>query len=270
VTSRKPGNVHRFADLPDLHFADFLKSAAAIATPLDRVVASGVGRTVFEAIEATRRVVATNTNLGIVLLLAPLAAVPLDTDLAAGVETVLAASTVEDAKWVYRAIRLAEPGGLGKVPEQDVCDEPTVTLRDAMALAADRDLVARQYANGFREVLALGLAPLCRSLDAGKPLETAIIASYLSLLAHHPDSLVARKHGIAAARAVCDRAARLLAAGWPDYAGAKEDCDDFDAWLRQPGHRYNPGTSADLVTAALFAALRDGKIELPFAPSFAG
>ncbi len=104
------------------------------------------------AIEATRQVVATNTNLGMVLLLAPLAAVPHGTSLESGVEAVLDATTVADARAVYRAIRLAQPGGMGSVPEQDIAEEPTLPLRAVMAMAADRDLVARQYANGFREV----------------------------------------------------------------------------------------------------------------------
>jgi triphosphoribosyl-dephospho-CoA synthase len=262
VTARKPGNVHRFADLPGLPFSDFLLSATAIAEPLDRAATAGIGRAVFEAIEATRRVVSTNTNLGIVLLLAPLAAVSMNVDLQDGIEAVLAATTVEDARWVYRAIRLAEPGGLGDVPAQDVKDEPTVTLREAMAMAADRDLIARQYADGYRAVFDDALPPLRRTLTEGWPLDTAIVTGYLHVLARHPDSLVVRKHGPAVARLVSDGAAQLLDARWPEALDSESRCQEFDAWLRQPSHRFNPGTSADLVTAALFAALRDGTMQL--------
>jgi triphosphoribosyl-dephospho-CoA synthase len=270
VTARKPGNVHRFADLPDLRFSDFLYSATAIAEPLDRSATAGIGRAVFEAIVATRQIVSTNTNLGIVLLLAPLAAISTDVALQEGVEAVLAATTVDDAKWAYRAIRLADPGGLGDVPEQDVNDEPTVSLREAMALAADRDLIARQYADGYRAVFDDGLPALRSALRAGQPLETAIIASYLNVLVHHHDSLVVRKHGMAAARSVSDWASELLDAGWPDSDDSQRRCQAFDAWLRQPGRRFNPGTSADLVTAALFAALREGTIGLPAVGGFSG
>ncbi len=219
---------------------------------------------------ATRRVVSTNTNLGIVLLLAPLAVVPMNVDLQDRIEAVLAATTVDDARWVYRAIRLAEPGGLGDVPEQDVKDEPTVTLREAMALAADRDLIARQYADGFRAVFDDALPALRNALAAGQPLEIAIITGYLNILAHHPDSLVVRKHGSAAARSISDRAAELLDAGWPNCEDAQRRCQAFDAWLRQPSDRLNPGTSADLIAAALFAALRDGTISLPAVGCFSG
>jgi triphosphoribosyl-dephospho-CoA synthase len=266
VAAPKPGNVHRFADFPDLHLTDFLLSATAIAEALDQARVHGVGRAVSGAIESTRRIVTTNTNLGIVLLLAPLAAVPESSALAGGVEAVLAATTVEDAREVYRAIRLAQPGGLGDVPDQDIAREPTVTLRAAMTLATDRDLIARQYANGFHEVLNEAVPAFYESLRADRPLETAIVAAYLHILAHHPDSLIARKHGMAVASDVSRRAAGILRAGWPEGEEARRLCADFDEWLRQPSHRFNPGTTADLITAALYAAFREGKIELPLAP----
>ena len=269
VTARKPGNVHRHADLPGLHFVDFLLSAMAIAEPLDQAGTTGVGRAVLVAIEATRRLVSTNTNLGIVLLLAPLAAVPKTIDLADGIEDVLAATTVNDAQLVYRAIRLAQPGGLGEVSDQDVAHEPTITLRAVMAMAAERDLIARQYANGFREVLGEALHALRESLNAGWPLETAIVSTYLGLLARHPDSLIARKYGIGRANEVSTRAAELVGGGWPDCEHAWDRLGAFDSWLRQPANRFNPGTTADLVTAALYAALRDGTIKCPFTSSFA-
>jgi triphosphoribosyl-dephospho-CoA synthase len=260
VTVRKPGNVHRSADLAGLRYVDFVSSAAAIAGPLDRAVSEGVGAAVLAAIQATRRVVSTNTNLGIVLLLAPLAAVPRGIYLAGGLAQVLAETTVADACQVYRAIRLAQPGGLGEVAEQDVSGDPTITLREAMALGAQRDTIALQYTNGFREVLSEGLPMLREQLQTGVPLETAIVAVYLNLLSRHPDSLIARKHGLTQAAEVSRRAAGVLEAGWPGHEQAQRNCDEFDAWLRQPDHRFNPGTTADLVTAVLYAALRDESI----------
>ena len=191
VTARKPGNVHRGADFGDLRFVDFLLSASAIATPLDRAADEGVGTAVLAAVEATHQIVSTNTNLGMILLLAPLAAVPSGTDLAVGVEGVLSATTVEDARKVYQAIRLALPGGLGRTADQDLAEEPTVTLREAMALAAER--TGRQAVfRGFDEVLHEALPTLRTALADGQPLETAIISSYLDLLSRHPDSLIAK------------------------------------------------------------------------------
>jgi triphosphoribosyl-dephospho-CoA synthase len=258
----KPGNVHRRRDLPGLHLIEFLASALAIADPLDRA-AEGVGPAIERAIEATRRVVATNTNLGMVLLLAPLAAVPDGVPLERGVEAVLEATTIEDASAVYRAIRLAQPGGMGSVPDQDIAREPTLPLRAVMSLSADRDLVARQYANGFREVFTDALPALERALAAGRSIETATVAAHLALLSRHPDSLIARKAGMECSTDVSRRAGEVLAAGWPDRPEAVRMCEDFDTWLRDPARRLNPGTTADLVTAALYAALRDGTIPVP-------
>ena len=127
-----------------------------------RRLRSGVGRAILESVEATRRlVVSNNTNLGMILLLAPMAACP-DRGAAPleGVAAVLENTTIEDASLVYRAIRLARPGGLGRAEDQDVADEPTHHPESqAMSLAADRDLVARQYA-----------LALCRRLRPRPPL----------------------------------------------------------------------------------------------------
>jgi triphosphoribosyl-dephospho-CoA synthase len=265
VTARKPGNVHRFADLADLHFVEFLLSATAITAPLDQVAQNGIGRTVYLAIEATRQVVSTNTNLGIILLLAPLAAVPLEVDLHKGIDDVLAATTVEDTKWAYRAIRMARPGGLGKVADQDVEGEPTIPLRAAMSLAADKDLIARQYANGFQEVLREGLPWLRDFLLQERPLETAIVGCFLKTAARHPDSLIARKSGPDVAQSISAQAKDVLDAGWPDRESARRLCESLDGRLRSASYPLNPGTTADLVTAALYAAVRDGTICLPLA-----
>src|SRR5271166_2961827 len=124
ATARKPGNVTRFHDFEDLTYLDFVLSAAAIAPVMATAAQQRVGATVLEAVRATRRVVRTNTNLGIILLLAPLACVPDAEELRGGVERVLSGLDVEDARRAYEAIRLAAPGGLGRVAEQDVVAEP--------------------------------------------------------------------------------------------------------------------------------------------------
>ncbi len=269
VTARKPGNVHRLRDFDDATLLDFLLSAAAIGPEMGAAPRRRVGETVVAAVQATRRVTRGNTNLGMILLLAPLAAVPPDADLRTGLNGILDRLDTEDSRLVYRAIRHAAPGGLGQAPEQDVCDAPSLPLREVMALAADRDLVARQYADGFRAVFDEGV-PVLRDVLGRTPwLETAVIACHLHLMAAHPDTLIARKRGQAEADESARRARRVLDAGWPDAPGADAALADLDAWLRAEGRGRNPGTTADLVTACLFVALRERIIQLPhnFAPS---
>jgi triphosphoribosyl-dephospho-CoA synthase len=137
-----------------------------------------------------------------------------------------------------------------------------------MALAADRDLVARQYANGFREVFDDGVPALVRGLETTGCLEGAIIFSHLWLMAAHPDSLIARKRGIAEAEEASRRARAVLDAGWPHAPASVEALARLDDWLRGAGRGRNPGTTADLVTASLFVALREQIIALPPAHPF--
>lgn len=263
ATARKPGNVHPGASFHDLAYADFVASAHTVAPILARARTLGVGCAVFCAVEATRRQTPRNTNLGIILLLAPLAAVPLESALAEGIPSVLERLTVEDAESAYAAIRLAEPGGMGEVRDQDVSQRPTGTLREVMQLAAERDLIARQYATDFRLVLQTGVPWLaaCRDFETGW--EQAIIGLQLALLAENPDSLIARKCGMELALEASRRARAILDAGWPENAASRTILSEFDTWLRADGNRRNPGTTADLVTASLFAALREGVIRPP-------
>jgi triphosphoribosyl-dephospho-CoA synthase len=263
ATARKPGNVHRYSDFEDSNYLDFLLSAAALAPVLTTACQQRIGATVLECMQAARRVAATNANLGMVLLLAPLAAVPPEQDLRGGVARVLAMLDVEDARLAYQAIRLAAPGGLGRAVEQDVRDEPTQSLQQVMALAADRDLVARQYANGFAEVFEAGVPAVLAGLERTGTMEGAIVFAHLRLLAKLPDTLIVRKRGWDEAREATQRASKVLAANWPHDREGWTALAELDAWLRAEGHSRNPGTTADLLAAALFIVLREGKIKLP-------
>ncbi|MBA3483180.1 MAG: triphosphoribosyl-dephospho-CoA synthase [Pirellulales bacterium] len=263
ATAPKPGNVYRGADFDDLTYADFVTSAAVIGPILNETPPLGVGATVLAAVAATRDAVGTNTNLGMMLLITPLAAAAMDRPLSEGVAEVLRDLSVEDANQVYAAIRLAQPGGLGRVDNADVNapEALQITLREAMALAAGRDLVARQYVNDFAEVR--WTADRIAAAATEQPLGEAIVRAYLELLAKHPDSLVARKCGPEVATQVSAGAATVLAAlphGEDAYHASRAE---FDFWLRAEGNRRNPGTSADLIAAALFTLLREQRIKLP-------
>lgn len=262
ATAPKPGNVHPGAAFADVCFDDFAKSADVVAPILARAADWGVGFVMREAVSATQDAIGRNTNLGIILLLAPLAAVPREQSLREGLRTVLDRLTIEDARQCYAAIRLASPGGLGTSDEADVRDEPTVSLLDAMRLAAGRDRVAAQYANGFRDVLESGLSRLAAQYDAVQ-WPTMVVHLHLELLADAPDTLIARKCGWGLAREASQRAREVLAAGWPLTSAGARQLESLDDWLRADGHRRNPGTTADLVAAILFAGLREGVIPLP-------
>lgn len=152
ASAPKPGNVSPGVSFHDTRYEDFLASAAAIAPAFLDVAQQSLGDTIRRAIDDTRAWTGTNTNLGIVLLLAPLAHAAFESSPASlreRVRRVIARTTIADAAAVYGAIRLARPGGLGDSPTADVAASPTVTLAEAMELAADRDGVAREYVTAF-------------------------------------------------------------------------------------------------------------------------
>jgi triphosphoribosyl-dephospho-CoA synthase len=264
VRARKVGNVCPGREFPDLTVDDFLKSAAAIAPVLDRAAEQPLGLTILRAVEATRQVVTTNTNLGMVLLLAPLASAPLDQPLRPTLSRLLAETTIEDARNAYQAIRLANPGGLGKAPAQDVAAEPTAPLRNVMDLARKRDRIAEQYVTDFAFVIDLVAHDLVRRLSACQCLERAIVETHLLLLRHSGDDLIRRKMGARAGNYQM-QAFRVLQKGLDHKEGRKLFLD-LDKFLRADNHARNPGTTADLVAAGLFVALREKKFDpaLPF------
>jgi triphosphoribosyl-dephospho-CoA synthase len=266
ATARKVGNVHPTAGFRDLEYMHFVLSAAAIApafAPLPNGVL--VGALVHRTVSDTRRAVGTNTNLGILLLLAPLVSVPKCRGLRAGLEWKLSRLKVTDTQLVYRAIRLAAPGGLGDATEQDVRDEPTVTLLEAMKLAADRDMVARQYANGFADVFDFGVPAFLDAFERFGCVEAAIVDSQLKWLATYPDSLIARKNGLGVAEDVRRRAIEVERLGGVATPEGRRAGVELDRHLRSDGNKLNPGTTADLITACLFVALRENKVA-PSAP----
>ena len=264
ATAAKPGNVYRGADFDDLTYADFLTSATVIGPIIDRTPEQGVGATILAAVAATRAAVATNTNLGMVLLIAPLAAIPHGLPLSEHIEQTLAALDYEDTCHVYEAIPLSQPGGMGEVAEADVHQPPPagLTLRAAMAMAADRDLIARQYVNGFVEVFRTA-DRIERHVADRQPLGEAIVIAFLELLAAEPDSLIARKGGAEAAQEVSQHATTILDSRRHGDEAFHAMRAEYDFWLRADGHRRNPGTTADVIAAALFVLLRENRLAWP-------
>jgi len=265
AVARKVGNVHRAADFATTGLTDFLLSSAASARAFESATVNPVGLTVELATRATRDAVGQNTNLGILLLLAPLAAVPARTPLVAGVREILAGLSIDDAVRTYHAIRLANPGGLGDAPEQDVRQRPTVTLLEAMKMAADRDLIARQYATDFADVFDVGVPAFLAAFQKYGTVEAAIVDCQLRWMAAFPDSLIARKRGVTVAEDIRGRTNAMLSLGGLDTLAGRRAGVELDGDLRSDGNKLNPGTTADLVAACLFVALREDKLK-PSAP----
>lgn len=252
----KPGNVHRFGDGHSMTVADFVKSAEA-AAPLIGRRGLGVGRRIRLAVEAARRVVSQNTNLGIILLTAPLANAALGRrsgDLQSRLRQVLQTLSVDDAREAYRAIRDTNPGGLGEAPEHDVREEPKVSLLEAMRAAETRDRIAWNYTHDFADIFHLGLRWLAHTRERWSDPAWGAARVYLGFLAHVPDTLIERKFGERIAARVREEARPIESSftECPSPEAMTAPLTAFDRSLKERG--LNPGTSADLTVATLFAA----------------
>lgn len=255
----KPGNVHVFADGHGMTIHDFIKSADVSADVIAQPDLT-VGERIFYAVEATQQAVGQNTNLGVLLLCAPLIHAALHTN---NVQTLqqslihtLNQLSINDAKLVAKAILLASPAGLGGSDEHDVHDVPNVTLLEMMRCAQDRDLIAWQYANAYFDVAAFGITHYAEAMAKWQNPAWAAAALYLGLLTRHPDTHIQRKYGEALADKVMQEAREIETDYWatdnPKLVQKKMLA--WDASLKQRG--LNPGTSADLtVTTLLLASL---------------
>lgn len=259
----KPGNVSVYSAGHDMTVADFRQSAQ-VSAPALCDPAYTLGEKIYAAVKATRETVACNTNLGIVLLCAPLLQAAQQRQpgqsLRAALAAVLDATTVADADQVFRAITLASPGGLGKADSHDVGERAGVDLRAAMAAAADRDLIARQYANCFKDVFDFALLHYNGVFVLSGDCVRATLTVYCEMLARYPDSHIERKYG--------QQYSDWIAAEMALLASAMRSADGFDELLPMlyrvdeafKNRNINPGTTADMTVATLLAGFLEQEL----------
>ena len=269
VTAPKPGNVHRGADFEDVTLGDFLSSGIALGSAIDAQPPSGgTGSMILSAVERTGLVAKTNTNLGMVLLICPLAklvqrAESLDPkSIAAEIDSITGA----ESEAVYQAIAKAKAGGLSQVDQHDVNDAGSAPERiiEAMEVAKDRDMVAKQYCCGYADVIEFVLPAIEEGLLRFGNVSHGIVWAHVKTMARFPDSLISRKLGDSVARKSSAMAAQCL----EQLTNADDDdfwrsVGDLDFWLRSDGHRRNPGTTADLIAAALYIGVANDYFKMP-------
>lgn len=254
VSAPKPGNVNCFSGGHNMQIDDFIKSAHAIAPVLAQTELSA-GQMILQAIMATRTVVDCNTNLGIVLLFVPLCKAVQSCnnidELPLELEKVLNNLSIQDAIDSYQGIRLAEAGGLGKSEQQDINEEPSITLKEAMILAKDYDSIAAQYANNYQEIWKIGLPNLTSAINCGESVVWAGAFAYLKLLSHIPDTLICRKQGLDCAQEVQEKARKLSFFSLKNnkLSNFESKLISWDNELKQ--RAINPGTTADLTATTL-------------------
>jgi triphosphoribosyl-dephospho-CoA synthase len=279
ASAKKAGNVHPDASFSDMRYEDFIRSAIAIGPFFDRCEPLTLGQLVYQAVAATRQTVAVNTNLGTLLLMAPIAIAtsqltkdkpetlkrsstksPTLKQLQRQTVKVLNDLTVDDSRWVYAAIRTASPGGLGKTDKLDVhsTDAPSCLL-EAMTLAKEIDWVARIYASHFNDFFEQVLPLFAKQIELCPNSHEAARRFQIQWLAQHGDSLVLRKLGPVENNKLQAKASivaeTLSDANNIDVIEFERRWRKLDQWMRTSGHRRNPGTTADLIAACFFALL---------------
>jgi len=252
----KPGNVSIYADGHDMTVDDFRLSAGLSSEPISNRNYS-LGERIYYAVKATREAVGCNTNLGIILLCAPLL---LAAESAKSIEElrdklvgVLANTSIEDAEWVFRAIALAAPGGLGKSGQQDVAEKPNVTLTKAMQIASDRDRIALQFISNYKDVFDFLVLRYNLAFNRWGDAEWSAVAVYAAMLAKYPDSHIERKYGDLYTKMVMDKMA--LVDGKLSNTDRPEQLMNY---LRKVDDEFkfagiNPGTAADFTVVTVLA-----------------
>lgn len=258
VLAFKPGNVSIYADGHGMQVEDF-KISATVSSAVLCNPDYALGERIYQAVKATRDAVGCNTNLGIVLLCAPLLEAAWccspQKDLRQALAQVLAGTTVIDATWVFRAIALANPGGLGTAEAYDVAMEPDINLLQAMQLAQDRDRIALQYYTCFKDIFDFGVIRYNNKLGQWGMDDWAAVAVYTGLLSQYPDSHIERKYGcqhtiwVKSRMAELDKA--LMQTANPQVL--ENMIYAIDREFKQKD--INPGSTADLTVATLLAVL---------------
>ncbi len=256
LQAMKPGNVHVFADGHNMTVQDFIKSAE-VASKAIAALDLTLGERILQAVQATQKVAHCNTNLGIILLCAPLIQAgyqPHGISLPEHLKNVLESTTINDCTLCFQAIALANPAGLGESAQHDVHQPPDCTLLEAMQVAAEGDLIARQYSNNFADIFEFGVPKFEQAMARWQNNSWAATYIYLCFLAEYVDSHIARKYGEGMAKIVQNEAKVHLGIFAkienPKIYLAK--LLQWDAELKT--RKINPGTCADLTVATMFAA----------------
>ncbi len=260
VKAFKPGNVSVYNEGHDMTVADFVLSAEVSAEAIANTDYS-LGEKIYYAVKATRDAVGCNTNLGIILLCAPLsqAAYQQQTGqtLRESLTNVLENTSVDDANWAFKAISLAAPGGLGESKEQDVAETAKITLVQAMEIASQRDRIAKQYTTNYKDIFDFAVLRYNTAFVKFDDQIWATSAVFTGLLSKFPDSHIERKYGdkhsgwVRKQIITVDDA--LLNTNEPEQLIPM--LHEVDRMFKAKG--INPGTTADLTVATVFIILME-------------
>ena len=263
----KPGNVHRTRDYDDMEFEDFIISGIVIGDTIRKATTDvdvnnpQLGKYILEAVSETDRWIKNNTNLGIVMMITPIAVAAAISDrfedIRENIKLVMANTSVDDACDLYDAINIADAGGMGDQDEYDVASdnakkelrENNQTMYDVLKISAPWDMLAREMTSDMPAVFEIGY-PAYHELKEEKIKNEACVLTFLRILSQVPDTLISRKYGDDEALKISMMTRDLLKMkDSPDFSVRLQEFDDY---LFK--NKYNPGTTADLTAASIFVS----------------
>lgn len=291
ASANKPGNVNRTTNFESTRYEHFLASAVAISSSFEYAAERGVlvsqgkihvsdvglGRIIRDCVanvNAWQR--GGNTSLGTAILLSPIAVAagmtPAKEDvfeipkLRENVKLVVESTTPEDAVNVYEAIKSANPGGLGTVPELDINDpnsrrkilEEKISLSQIFKIASKYDRVCSEWVNNYPITFDVAYPSLMEHIRKTDDLNKAIVHTFLKVLAGYPDTLIARKTSPEKAQEISSKAKEVLKFEGLETSRGRKLLREFDQELRKSSNLLNPGTTADIIAAALALIILNG------------
>lgn len=263
----KPGNVHRIRDYDDMEFEDFIISGIVIGDVIREACTNvnvenpQLGKFILQAVDETDRWIKNNTNLGIVMMIVPIAVSAAISesfdDIRDNIKILMKNTSVEDACDLYDAINIADAGGMGDQDEYDVSNDNAKqelkdnnqTMYDVLKISAPWDMLAREMTDDMPAVFEIGY-PTYHSLKEEKSKNDACILTFLTILSHVPDTLISRKYGEEEALKISLMTRDLLKL--KDSSDFMDKVSEFDEYLFK--NNYNPGTTADLTAASIFVS----------------
>jgi triphosphoribosyl-dephospho-CoA synthase len=277
----KPGNVHRTRNFSDMVFEDFLLSGIAIGKTMEKAAARGfkyqhrsknwdkigLGELILEAVTETDRWVANNTNLGIVMLLTPISvAAGMFEDVTSfreRIDQIMRSTTSEDAVNLYRAINIADAGGMGQQDDLDVAAESSlqklrdenVNLFSVLEMSSAWDKLSYELTHKMPVTFEIGY-PTFKKIKLEYETNQATVQTFLTILSQVPDTLISRKFGDQKAEEVRTRAKSILEEGGILASRGTSLVEKFDQELIDNG--LNPGTTADFTASSIMVAYLDG------------
>lgn len=287
VSADKPGNVNLVVGFEGTRYEHFLASAVAampffelaaergIAVSQGKICAGdvGLGQIIKDCIaDINAWQSGGNTLLGTIILLSPLAVAAGMTDaeeisvLRKNLRLIVESTTPEDAVNLYEAIRIANPSGLNEAPELDINDPRSVdrivkeriSLYQVFKIASDYDRVCYEWVHNYPITFDFAYPFLTRQIKENGDLNMAVVHTFLNVLANYPDTFIARKVGVGKAREVSFMAEEVLKLGGLSTEVGRQRLREFDGMLRKSDSLLNPGTTADIVAAALALSVLSG------------